>query len=192
LAAGEEEAADALIERSMERLRRLARKMLCRRPGVRRWEGTDDVLQNALVRLHRALRAVKPASARDFVNLAARQIRWELADLARHHYGPEGGAAHHASDPQAADSAGQVRPRVEAAADPASGPSTQLQWQEFHEQVQNLPDEEREVFGLIFYEGLSQADVAKLLGVTVPTVKRRWRSAKLLLHEATKTTPPRE
>ena len=46
-----------------------------------------------------------------------------------------------------------------------------------------LPDEEREVFDLIFYQELSQADAAELLDVSVRTVKRRWRSAKLLLHD---------
>lgn len=192
LAAGDQAAADDLIAHSMERLRRMARKMLRDRSDVRRWEETDDVLQNALVRLHRALKAVRPASARDFIGLAATQIRRELIDLARHHYGPEGDAAHHASDPKGADLEGEVRPLAEAQADAGSGPLTQLQWQDFHDQVQSLPDEEREVFGLIFYEGLSQADAAKLLSVSVPTVKRRWRAAKLLLYEATKTTPPEE
>jgi RNA polymerase sigma-70 factor (ECF subfamily) len=190
LAGGDTTAADDLIAHAMERLRRLARKMLRDNPRVRRWEQTDDVLQNALVRLHRALKAVQPESVRAFVGLAAKQIHRELIDLGRHYYGPEGHAEHHASDPQGGDGQGDARPRVEAHAESASGPLSQLQWQEFHEHVQDLPDEEREVFDLIFYQALPQAEVAKLLNVSVPTVKRRWRSARLLLHQATKTTPP--
>jgi RNA polymerase sigma factor (sigma-70 family) len=192
LAAGDTAASDDLIAHAMNRLRRLTRKMLRDNPAVHRWVQTDDVLQNALMRLHRALKEVRPASVRAFIGLAATQIRRELIDLARHHYGPEGDAAHHASDPKGADPEGEVRPLAEAQPDAGSGPLTQLQWQEFHEQVQLLPDEEREVFHLIFYAGLSQDEVARQLGVSVPTVKRRWRSAKLLLYEATKTTPPEE
>src|SRR4051794_9631631 len=108
LAGGEQAAADDLIAHSMERLRRLARKMLRDRPDVRRWEETGDVLQNALIRLNRALKAVKPASVRDFIGLAATQIRRELIDLARHHYGPEGDAAHHITDPKRVDKEGKV------------------------------------------------------------------------------------
>src|SRR5262245_47400008 len=99
LAAGDGKAADDLIAHALERLRRLARKMLRDNPAVRRWEETDDVLQKSTMRLCRALKAVKPATVKAFLGLAATQIRRELIDLARHHYGPEGAAAHHASDP---------------------------------------------------------------------------------------------
>jgi RNA polymerase sigma-70 factor (ECF subfamily) len=90
LRAGDASARDELLTMACERLRRLARKMLRGYPGVRRWEQTDDVLQNAAVRLCRALEAVHPASVRDFINLAAVQVRRELIDLARHYDGPEG------------------------------------------------------------------------------------------------------
>ena len=55
---------------------------------------------------------------------------------------------------------------------------------EIHEQVEKLPDEVREVFDLVFYLGLEQAEVARRLGVSVPTVKRRYRDARLLLYDA--------
>jgi len=173
-----------LLEASLDRLRRLAGKMLADNPAIRRWEGTDDLLQNATLRLHRALRDVRPATVRDFFKLAALQIRRELTDLARHHYGPHGHAAHHATDPGKVDRTGKVAP-LHDAAEARSGPLTQLQQREFHEHVQSLPDEEREVFDLIFYQGLSQDEVAGMLGVAVRTVKRRWRSARLLLHALT-------
>jgi RNA polymerase sigma-70 factor (ECF subfamily) len=189
--AGDPAAAEALIEHSLGRLRRLARKMLGDSPRVRRWEETDDVFQNAAVRLFRALQAVRPASARDFIGLATAQIRRELIDLARHHYGPEGQAAHHASDPGLPAESGPCRPMADAA-DGGTGPVTQLQWQEFHTQVQALPQEEREVFDLIFYQGLSQEAAVNLLGIALRTVRRRWRSAKLLLHKATRLDLPGE
>src|SRR3954454_17307777 len=99
LGAGDESAVDRLIEHSVGRLHRLAHFMLQDFPHVRRWYETGDVAQAAALRLTRALKAVKPASPRDFLNLAANQIRRELYDLARHEYGPEGPGAHHASGP---------------------------------------------------------------------------------------------
>ena len=66
LHAGDDSARAALLDSACERLRRLARKMLRGYPGVARWEQEDDVLQNALIRLDRALRAVTPPTARDF------------------------------------------------------------------------------------------------------------------------------
>jgi DNA-directed RNA polymerase specialized sigma24 family protein len=34
------------------------------------------------------------------------------------------------------------------------------------------------------YQGLSQAEAAELLGGSERTVKRRWQTARLILHEA--------
>jgi DNA-directed RNA polymerase specialized sigma24 family protein len=55
LRAGDVSARDELLARASARLTRLTRKMLRDFPGVHRWEETDDVLQNAVVRLCRAL-----------------------------------------------------------------------------------------------------------------------------------------
>ena len=56
------------------------------------------------------------------------------------------------------------------------------QWTELHQHIDALPDDEREVVGLLFYQGLSQAEAAELLGVSVRTVQRRWHSALCKLH----------
>src|SRR5256885_9614190 len=55
--------------------------------------------------------------------------------------------------------------------------SSDLQWTELHEQIGALPDEEREVVGLLFYQGLSQAETAEVLGISLRTVQRRWHDA---------------
>src|SRR4051812_41715731 len=89
---GNETARSELIRHSCHRLEKLTRRMLRGFPHLRRWEQTDDVLQNALMRLHRALANVKPESARHFFNIAAKEIRWELLDLAKCHFGPQGHA----------------------------------------------------------------------------------------------------
>src|SRR5207248_10079759 len=59
--AGDQSASDELLRSVCNRMGRLARKMLGRFPDVRRWEQTGDVLQNAPLRLLRALQAA-PAS----------------------------------------------------------------------------------------------------------------------------------
>lgn len=187
--AGDAKASDELISHSCERLRRLTRKMLRQNPAVRRWAETDDVAQNAALRLMRALKAVTPPDVGAYFGLAAVQIRRELIDLARHFYGPQGDGAHHASDPGGADPLGERAPRHDPA-DSTAGPATLAQWAEFHEHVSSLPEEERQVFDLIFYQGLAQADVVKLTGTSERTVKRRWRSARLLLANATRGTFP--
>lgn len=178
---GDVQARDVLLQCADERLTRLTRKMLRDFPAVKRWEQTDDVLQNAAIRLYRALGAVTPPTVRDFFRLAATQIRRELLDLARHYSGPLGLGAHHASvaDPSAPDG-GLPEPAAGRSADPG-----QLAiWTEFHRQADALPDEDREVFDLLFYQGLSQTEAAAILDVSERTVKRRWQSARLRLHEA--------
>src|SRR4051812_10202529 len=87
---GDAAARDELLRHVTGRLERLTRKMLKDYPGVRRWTETGDVLQNALLRLLRALADVQPATVRDFFALATVQVRRELLDLARHFQGPLG------------------------------------------------------------------------------------------------------
>ena len=171
---GSIEARDAVIEHASDRLRRLAHTMLKGYPRVRRWAETDDVLQNALLRLYRALAEVRPASARQFYGLAATQIRRELLDLAKHFHGAEGiGANHHSDGGKAA---------TKKLDDPVK-PETLAAWTRFHEQVESLPVEEREVVALLWYENMSQPEAAAVLGVSLATLKRRWQAARLRLCE---------
>src|SRR5947209_10047933 len=98
LRAGDGSARDGLITLAQGRFVALARVMLRRYPHVRRWEQTDDLLQAALMRLHRSLAEVRPEGVAHFDNLAATQIRRELIDLARSYHGPEGVGANHHTD----------------------------------------------------------------------------------------------
>jgi RNA polymerase sigma-70 factor (ECF subfamily) len=149
---------------------------------VRRWEQTDDVLQNAVLRLCRALQDVQPQTPRDFLGLATLQIRRELIDLARHYYGAAGLGAHHAS---AANAAGTDESQVALAtpADSTCSPVRLTAWGDFHEKVAELPPEEREVFELLWYQEVSYADAASVLGISDSTVKRRWQSARRRLYD---------
>lgn len=165
-------AVEELIVHSHERLHRMAGRMLKANPHVRRWLATDDVRQNALMRLYRSLKDVKPDSIRAFNGLMATQIRRELIDMARSLYGPEGYGGHHGTQPDGSP------PDPPA---PETGPMSLLAMAEFHERVGKLVDEEREVFELIFYQGMTQLEAAAVLEVSERTIKRRWRQARLSL-----------
>ena len=155
--------------------------MLRHKPHVGRWHQTDDVLQNSLVRLYRALQSEKPVSKRAFVGLAAMQIRRELIDMARSLYGPLGKGRNHHTEPPNLNSA-NTPPHYEGI-DQATGAQGQLEMTEFHKSVDKLDQELREVFELTFYQGLTRAEVAKLLNVSERTVKRRWRDARIAIQE---------
>jgi RNA polymerase sigma-70 factor (ECF subfamily) len=173
LRAGDRSAADELIRRTCQRLDRLTRRMLHDFPSVRRWTETDDVFQNAMLRLLRSLGELRPPTTAAFFALAATQIRRELLDLTRHFYGPNCLGRHHRSD----DGNGS------AACDDASNePSRLAQWCEFHRHIADLPDSEREVVDLIYYHGMTQAEAAAILNVNVRTVQRRWQSALIRLY----------
>jgi RNA polymerase sigma-70 factor (ECF subfamily) len=136
-------------------------------PGVKRFADTDDILQNALLRLLRSLEATRPESTRDFFNLAAVQIRRELLDLARKFRGRAG-----------------PLPGDDVAAETTDGLDMDLDsWTAFHEAADKLPVEEREVISLKFYHGWTQPQIAEVLNVDERTVRRRWRSACAKLTE---------
>jgi RNA polymerase sigma-70 factor (ECF subfamily) len=183
LQAGDETARKELLNCACARLTRLTRKMLKGYPRLKRWEQTDDVLQNAAMRLYRALGEVRPANPADFYRLAALNIRRELLDLAKHYYGPRGQGTKHASveqNPNAESGAAAPYEPPEAGGEP----HRLAAWTEFHRQIELLPEEEREIFDLLWYQGLAQAEAASLLNVSERTIKRRWQSARLKLHEA--------
>lgn len=181
LQAGDESARKELINCACEQLTVLTRKMLRGFQRLKRWEETMDVMQNATLRLCRTLEQVKPKTAVEFYRLASMNIRRELLDLTKHHYRAMGpGARHESVGPTGPDDS---RPAFDPATD-SEEPTRMAAWTDFHAKVEGLPDEEREVFDLFWYQGLPQADIAQMLNVTERTVKRRWRSARMLLHDA--------
>ena len=133
---------------------------------------TGDILHDAYPRLHKALEQMLPQTVRDFYGLAALQIRRVLIDLCRRLRGRSG----------------QRRPPVQIAGSETSpamdieektyDPGQLAHWAEFHEAVERLPEQEREVVDLLWYQELSQEEAAEVLGVDKSTVKRRWRHAR--------------
>jgi len=143
-------------------------------PVVQDREQTGDVLQNALLRLTRALREVRPTSTAEFFSLAAEQIRRELLDLVRYH------RRRSSVNQPLVDAAGvHLDPPDPNIADPADLD----RWHALHEAVERLAPAQREVFGLTFYHGWTQPEIAELLAVSDRQVRRLWRQACLRLNE---------
>ena len=179
--AGDSIAREQLLQHCSQRFERLARHMLRSFPSVKRWEQTGDVLQNSMLRLLKALDSVQPETPRHFLALAATQIRRELIDMARRYQGPQSPAAHHASWADGDESVGPDD--LAEGADVTYEPGRLAQWCELHEQIAALPEEEREVCELLWYQGLTQSEAAEVLAVSERTVKRRWQTVRLKLHE---------
>ena len=178
LRAGDPEAMNDLLQYASLRLEHLTRKMLNGFGSVRKYEQTGDVLQNAMIRLTRALYDSVPEDSRHFFRLAALQIRRELVDLARRYSGKATYSLDGSGDDNNLEDRGDLSP-----AEQTNDPRKVAEWTEFHRHVQELPDKEREVIDLLLYNGLSQQEAADVMQVDVRSIKRYWQRARLSLHE---------
>ncbi len=132
-----------------------------------------------MIRLWKALDKHHPATPLDFYRLASMLIRRELIDMSRHHFGPEGIGANHALTGTKIASAG-VSP-VDLASDDTSDPGKLGDWTEFHEYVESLDDDQRILFDLLWYQGMTLAEAAELMGSSERTIRRRWKASRIAL-----------
>src|SRR5580700_3025616 len=148
-----------LLERAVQRLRVLCATILKRsyprltQPPLNL--ETDEMLGGVVAGLLTALRTVRPQTVRQFFALANQHMRWQLNDLARR------------LDNQPALAAlidGGV-----AAPPPSTGSGLTPNARRMLAAIDGLPDEERETFDLIRIQGLSYAEAASIVGVSVKT-----------------------
>jgi RNA polymerase sigma factor (sigma-70 family) len=160
----------ALLDRSVRRLQLLCGNLLHRK--YRRLTlpplnlQTDEMVSAVVERLLKAMRSVHPQTVRQFFALVNQHMRWELNDLARR------------LDEQS--SALELREDLV----PAPASSASVLTPDGHrmlEAIDKLPEEEREVFDLVRIQGLTQAEVAEVLGVSAKTVQRRLNRSLMLL-----------
>jgi RNA polymerase sigma-70 factor (ECF subfamily) len=160
----------ALLDRSVRRLQLLCANLLYRSyPRLTRPPFNllpDELLGGVVERLLKALRTVHPTTVRQFFALADKHIRWELNDLARHLDG----------QPRAVELCEGLVPAPESSAS-GLGPDGRRML----EAIENLPEDEREVFSLVRIQGLTQVEAAGVLGVSAKTVQRRLNRGLLLL-----------
>ena len=159
----------ALLDRSVRRLHHLCASLLHRsyprltRPPLNLQ--ADELLGTVVERLLKALREARPATVRQFFALASQHMRWELNDLARR------------LDEQPA--AVELREGLVPA--PASSDSgLSPAGRRILEAIEGLPEGEREAFDLVKIQGLTYAEAAEVLGVSLRTAKR-WVSRGLRL-----------
>lgn len=175
---GDRSALEELLRHSEDRLTTLVRKMLRDYPTVSRWEQTDDVLQVALMKMVRALSETKLNDERHFLRLCALQIRRVLVDLARHYKNQRGMQVEPFDMKEGVE---QPQGGYEPAA--PGGPSSLADWGAFHEEVNRLPEQERDVFDLLWYHGMTQPEAAQVLQIDERTIRRYWTKARLILSE---------
>jgi RNA polymerase sigma-70 factor (ECF subfamily) len=185
---GDAAARDELIATAYERLHKLTRKIFQDFRRVHRFEDSADVLQNSLVRLQRRLKSVSVASVKDFFYLAAREIRLELMDLARHYFGPSGQGTNQVVAVQSNEdsSAEALQPEP---LDRSSEPAKILYWTEFHNKVEALPALERATVDLLWYHGMTQEEAAGVLNISLASLKRHWMAARLRLQDYLRDYP---
>jgi RNA polymerase sigma-70 factor (ECF subfamily) len=134
----------------------------------------DELLGAVAERLLKALRDARPRSVREFFGLANQHTRWELNDLARR------------LDEQPA----AVEMREGLLLSPASSASGFTpDGLSMLRAIDELPEDEREVFDPVRIQGLTRAEVTESLGVAAVTVKRQLNGGPWLLSE--RLTDPR-
>ncbi len=175
---GDPNARNQILARAQERLRWHASRLLSRFASLRRWENTDSILQETLLRMDRALHELVLDTNVAFFALAARHMRYVLIDLTRHYRRI---IEHHQSPAPEAE----VEPRShEPSTAPFGQPDDLLLWEEFHQQAEQLNENERQIFDLIWYHGLPLSEVAVVLGCSARTARRYWQAARIHLVEA--------
>jgi RNA polymerase sigma factor (sigma-70 family) len=137
----------------------------------------DELLSAVTERLLKAMRAARPSNVRQFFALANQHMRWELNDLARR------------LDERA--------PAVELnegliPAPPSTGSGLSPNGRRMLQAIDNLPPDEREAFGLVRIQGMTQVEAAQILGVAAVTVKRRINRGLRLLTEQLADLRPTE
>lgn len=138
------------------------------------------VLAETYFRLRKAMRSdqVRPMTAREFFGLAARNIRWQVQDMVRK-------PAHQQETAGVLDGLSQGQ-------DIAAEVIDREKWRRFWDTVDALRPDEREVFDLIWINGLSQYEAAELLGVTRNQIDSLWRGIKRGIAESCRDFIPEE
>jgi RNA polymerase sigma-70 factor (ECF subfamily) len=161
----------ALLDRSVRRLQLLCTNLLYRK--YRRLTlpplnlQPDEMLDAVVERLLKAMRSVRPQTVRQFFALVNQHMRWELNDVARR------------LDEQ--PSLVEIREDLVPEPPASSGSALSPDGRRILTAIDELPEDEREAFGLIHVQGLTQCEAAEVLGVSVRTVQRRLNRSLLLL-----------
>ena len=160
----------ALLDRSVRRLQVLCGNLLFRQyrrlmlPPLNLQP--DEMLSAVVERLLKAVPEARPRTVRQFFALVNQHMRWELNDLARRLD----------NQPAALELSDGMVP-----APPSSGSVLTPDGRRMLEAIDRLPEDEREVFGLVRIQDMTHAEAAEVLEVSAKTVQRRLNRSLLLL-----------
>ena len=87
---GDEKSKIQIVEFSFKRFKKLAKRMIASYPLLRTKADTDDLLQNFIIRLTKAIESIVPNNSIDFFQLASVLMRNELIDMGRKLFGKDG------------------------------------------------------------------------------------------------------
>ena len=155
----------ALLSSSVRRLHQLCATLLYRsyprlsKPPMNLQ--AEEMLSGVVERMIKALRNVRPKTVREFFALANQHMRWELNTLARRLDREAQAVELRESAVKSPAAEGQDSSRV--------SPS----FARMLDAIESLPEDDRETFCLVRVQGMTQADAAAVLGVSVKTVQRR-------------------
>lgn len=175
-AAGDQNARHDLINRCSLQFLKLTRTIKSDYPQLGRWEQTDDVCQEATLKIWEDLQTRHFENGLHFYRSSARIIRHTLIDLVRRYFGPRGMGRRHDSFPLNSDEKSQHH-KSEAACQ-TFDPQLLAQWTELHDSIDRLSPSSTEMFDLIYYHELSQEEAAQVLGISDRQVRRRWGQAR--------------
>jgi RNA polymerase sigma factor (TIGR02999 family) len=166
---GDERAAAELLPLVYEELRKLARSWMAKLPPGQTLQATALVHEAYL----RVVRAGDPGwqGKRHFFAAAAQAMREIIIEQARRKASAKHGGGRKRVD------LGNLTVAIDAPAE------DMLALDEALKRLEQEDARRHQIVMLRFFAGLSVAETAELLGVSVPTVERRWRYARAWLHK---------
>jgi RNA polymerase sigma factor (sigma-70 family) len=172
---GDDSARKALVERVVHRLHQIASRTLRREfPRLRSHHDAESVVDETWMRLMQALEKRQPGSAEEFYGLMFLKVRQVLLDMARRQTRHDARFRQIAGSDESGES--DSWPGAEPS-DSTNDPARLAFWTEFHQQVGNLPGDQRAVFDLHYFADFPQADIARLLDLSPKKVSRLWLAA---------------
>jgi RNA polymerase sigma factor (TIGR02999 family) len=172
--AGDPASASALFAVLYQELHAIAERQL-RRGGSELTLGTTTLLHEAYLNISQR-EGVQFASRAEFLGYAARAMRGLTIDYVRRRRAKKRGGEFHFTSSHGEAAGGEPAAGGDGAAEPLERLSEAL------EKLAETEPDLAQLVDLHFFCGFAFAEVAELQGVSERTIRRHWRSARLLLH----------
>ncbi len=170
-----------LIDLVYETISHKVQVLLSHETLVHRWHQTDDIIQNTLIQLERALHTTRPKTKKEFLFLASRIVQHVIIDLARNLRGQNSDAAHHHTTKNINKKTGMLSQSEGMTIDNAE------LWLEINDLLEHsLQPQDCDIVRLHLFMELNQEEIARELEISLSTVKRKWRNALYILSDKMK------